>query len=109
MINISSDLGSIERNTIDRCQINGKYISGVSYRSSKCALNQVSKTLANELNSDGITVISLCPGWVQTDLGGQQAPQTAQSAISDMIKTIRNMKKEDSGKLVNFDGTILPY
>ena len=43
----------------------GMYI----YRSSKTGLNQVVKSLSVDLKSQGITVISLHPGWVKTDMG----------------------------------------
>ena len=57
---ISSKVGSIEDN-----KSGGMYI----YRSSKTALNQVVKSLSIDLKPLGISVISLHPGWVRTEMG----------------------------------------
>lgn len=61
---ISSKVGSITENTSG-----GGYI----YRSSKAALNSVVKSLHNDLNEQGFTVLALHPGWVQTRMGGPNA------------------------------------
>ncbi|MEM6431986.1 MAG: SDR family oxidoreductase, partial [Deinococcota bacterium] len=60
---MSSNLGSIARSS------GGEYI----YRSSKAALNMTAATLANDLAPRGIRVISMSPGWVRTDMGGNSA------------------------------------
>jgi NAD(P)-dependent dehydrogenase (short-subunit alcohol dehydrogenase family) len=41
-----------------------------AYRTSKAALNALTRILAAELRSDRILVNSICPGWVATDMGG---------------------------------------
>src|SRR5262249_42393553 len=40
------------------------------YRSSKAALNNAMKGLSIALKQDGIIVVPMHPGWVQTDMGG---------------------------------------
>ena len=64
VIMMTSDLASIEGNTMG-----GSH----PYRTSKTALNMLSKGLALELAAQGITVIPLTPGWTKTDLGGANA------------------------------------
>jgi NAD(P)-dependent dehydrogenase (short-subunit alcohol dehydrogenase family) len=49
-----------------------------SYHISKAALNMWTVLLADDLKSDDIRVNSICPGWVQTDMGGSAAPRTVQ-------------------------------
>ncbi len=44
-----------------------------SYKISKTALNMYTKTLAQRLKSKDITVSSVHPGWVKTDMGGEEA------------------------------------
>ena len=46
------------------------------YRSSKAALNAAVRSLAVDLRPRGIIAVVLCPGWVQTDMGGRDAALT---------------------------------
>jgi NAD(P)-dependent dehydrogenase (short-subunit alcohol dehydrogenase family) len=41
-----------------------------AYRTSKAALNALTRILAAELRHDRILVNAVCPGWVATDMGG---------------------------------------
>jgi NAD(P)-dependent dehydrogenase (short-subunit alcohol dehydrogenase family) len=41
-----------------------------AYRTSKAALNALTRVLAAELRADRIIVNAICPGWVATDMGG---------------------------------------
>uniref|UniRef100_A0A0K0DKZ1 NAD(P)-binding protein n=1 Tax=Angiostrongylus cantonensis TaxID=6313 RepID=A0A0K0DKZ1_ANGCA len=71
IINISSGAGSISTNTT------GSSSSGMlAYRTSKAALNSLMKTMAIDLEPEGILISSFCPGWVQTDMGGSNAQVT---------------------------------
>jgi NAD(P)-dependent dehydrogenase (short-subunit alcohol dehydrogenase family) len=45
-----------------------------AYRTSKLALNGLTRMLAAELEDDGILVNSVCPGWTATDMGGGGRP-----------------------------------
>lgn len=49
-----------------------------AYRVSKVALNAYVRLLARELSSDprNILVNAVCPGWVQTRMGGSSAPKS---------------------------------
>ena len=97
---LSSQLGSIEENTSG-----GMYI----YRSSKTALNQVVKSLSVDLKPMGITVISLHPGWVKTDMGGPNAPVSIDESIKGMMKVIDTTDIRNTGTFLNFDGQGLPW
>jgi NAD(P)-dependent dehydrogenase (short-subunit alcohol dehydrogenase family) len=43
------------------------------YRISKVGLNALTRMLHAELSGEGISVNSICPGWVKTDMGGDGA------------------------------------
>jgi NAD(P)-dependent dehydrogenase (short-subunit alcohol dehydrogenase family) len=55
-----------------------------AYRVSKTALNALTRILAAELRGDGILVNSVCPGWVETDMGGPGGRPVADGAASVM-------------------------
>lgn len=81
--------------------------SGTSYqyRSSKTALNMAFSVLAKEVAPQGISVVLLDPGWVQTDMGGSRAPLTPEQSISGMRKLLAGAPKEIAGKFLAYDGT----
>ena len=97
---LSSQLGSIGDNASG-----GMYI----YRSSKTGLNQVVKSLSVDLKLLGITVVSLHPGWVKTDMGGPNAPVTIDKSIEGMVNIIDTTDIKSTGKFLNYDGTELPW
>ena len=51
-----------------------------AYRTSKAALNALTRILAAELRGDRILVNAVCPGWVATDMGGAGGRPVAQGA-----------------------------
>lgn len=97
---ITSKMGSIADNTSG-----GHYL----YRSSKTALNMTVKSLAIDLAPRGITTIVLHPGWVQTDMGGYNAPTTPTQSIAGMRQVIERITLKDSGKFYGFDGQEIPW
>ena len=54
------------------------------------ALNMVTRSLACDLNPTVVTVINIHPGWVKTDMGGDDAPLTTSVSVGHMIE-IRNI------------------
>jgi NAD(P)-dependent dehydrogenase (short-subunit alcohol dehydrogenase family) len=67
VINVSSGMG----------EINSLYTGGyAAYRLSKTSLNAFTILLSAELRNTNIKVFAMCPGWVQTDMGGKGAPRT---------------------------------
>lgn len=81
IVNQSSILGSLT--TISQGQ--GGTWATPGYTSSKAALNMLTVVLAQHLADTNIKVNAAHPGWVQTDLGGAEAPlgvaEGAQTAV----------------------------
>lgn len=98
--NVTSILGSISLNE------DGNYYL---YRSSKAALNAATKCLANELKPQDIIVFALNPGWVQTDMGGENALLTPEESIKNIRKLLAGIGLADSGKFINYDGAQLSW
>ncbi len=95
IVNISSIMGSLGENAGG---------GAIIYRSSKAALNMVSKSLSAELAPRGITVIVFHPGWVSTDMGGPDAAVTPGESVEGMRAVIERVTPNDSGRFFNFDG-----
>jgi NAD(P)-dependent dehydrogenase (short-subunit alcohol dehydrogenase family) len=51
-----------------------------AYRTSKAALNALTRILAAELRGERILVNAVCPGWVATDMGGAGGRPVQQGA-----------------------------
>jgi NAD(P)-dependent dehydrogenase (short-subunit alcohol dehydrogenase family) len=79
------------------------------YRTSKTALNMVTRCLAIELKSQGTTVVAVHPGWVRTDMGGEQATLTTAESVAGLRNLIFQLRLADSGKFFNYDGSELPW
>lgn len=55
------------------------------YRISKTSLNALTRILASELRGTGILVNAVNPGWVQTDMGGQNANRTVEEGADGVV------------------------
>ncbi len=97
---ISSKVGSIADNSSG-----GSYV----YRSSKTAVNQVVKSLSIDLSSRDITVISLHPGWVQTDMGGPNAEISPDESVSGLKSILQSAGLSQSGQFIEFNGKSIPW
>ncbi len=100
IVNISSKMGSITTTSGG-----DQYI----YRSSKAALNMVSKNLAIDLKERGISVISVHPGWVRTDMGGPSADVSPEESVAGLRKVIDTADQSASGRFFTFEGEELPW
>jgi len=79
------------------------------YATSKAALNMLVKGLAATLASRKIIVVALSPGWVRTDMGGEQAPLAPETSVQGLRKVIAGLKRTDSGKFLSHDGAEIPW
>ncbi|WP_342618937.1 SDR family oxidoreductase [Rhodoferax sp. GW822-FHT02A01] len=78
---------------------------GWTYRVSKAALNMA--VVAAQPDYPKATFIALCPGWVQTDMGGTGAPLTVEASVGAMRHTLSRVTPKDKAKFLHHDGR--PY
>jgi NAD(P)-dependent dehydrogenase (short-subunit alcohol dehydrogenase family) len=84
------------------------YIGGVSssdswvYRASKAALNMA--VAAAQTDYRKAVLVAMHPGWVQTDMGGDNAPATPEQSVAAMRRTIEGLTGRHKGAFVNYDG-----
>ncbi|MEY4767432.1 MAG: hypothetical protein RL637_71 [Pseudomonadota bacterium] len=81
----------------------------LAYRSSKSALNAAMKSLSIDWQDRKISVLILHPGWVKTDMGGEEAPTSIYESISGMTRVIESFTLAQSGQFLNFKNQLLPW
>ena len=81
--------------------------NGWLYRASKAALNMVVKAAATTYPK--ATMIAMSPGWVQTDMGGVDAPTTVEQSVAGMLRQLGRLTPGDSGTFINFEGRQLAW
>jgi NAD(P)-dependent dehydrogenase (short-subunit alcohol dehydrogenase family) len=105
--NLSARVGSVSDNNLG-----GWY----SYRMSKAALNQATRTMAHELKRQSIWCIALHPGTTDTDLSkpfqknvaeGRLFP--AEFTVESLLRVINSMDDENSGGLYDWAGKAIPF
>ena len=72
------------------------------YRASKAALNMA--VAAAQHDYPAATLVTIDPGWVQTDMGGTGAPRTAAQSVRGMRETLADLAPADKGRLLHHDG-----
>lgn len=99
VININSGYGSVSEPILDD-------ESAAGYRISKAALNMYTRHLAFRLQSSGIIVSSIAPGWVKTDMGNSIATEshgpnrTPEQAADEIFHIVEAVK--ESGQFWRF-------
>jgi NAD(P)-dependent dehydrogenase (short-subunit alcohol dehydrogenase family) len=100
LVSISSQMGSIADNGSG---------GSILYRTSKAALNAAMKSLAIDLEDQGIGVLVLHPGWVKTDMGGANALIDATQSVAGMRQVIARLTLAQSGSFLKYDGSTLSW
>ena len=87
VVNLSSGMGQLS-------EMNGGW---PAYRISKTALNAVTRILSDELTGSGVTVNSVCPGWVRTDMGGPEAEREPEQGADTVVWLASGEARRASG------------
>jgi len=103
IVNISSRLGSISWR--GHSQLGG----AIAYQCSKAALNMLTAQMSIDYKELGVRVISISPGWVRTDMGGEQAKYEVQESVRLFTSQIEKLSPSESGIFVGEDGKIIPW
>lgn len=102
LVNLSSGLSS--------CGLNINPETGLdAYAASKAALNMLTRRLAAKLESRGIRVVAIDPGWVRTRMGGENAELSVEESIGALTATIDRITPEQSGLFLSRNGETLPW
>ena len=99
VVMISSGLGSLARTGS----------KAYAYRMSKAAMNMAARALAFDGAMAGITTVTVAPGWVRTDMGGQNAVLQPEESASALLALISGLKSADKGRFFRYDGAELDW
>lgn len=83
----------------------GSYI----YRASKAAVLNLGRNLATDLTPHGVAVGIYHPGWVKTDMGGDEAEITVGEACEGLLNRFDELSMKTTGCFQTWDGRTHPY
>ena len=98
VVNMSSGLG----------QLSDMGSTYPAYSISKTALNAITRQFAAALHDNGVTVNSVCPGWVKTDMGGPNAPRTVQQGAETVTWLVTKAPRTITGGFLR-DRQVIPW
>ncbi len=97
---MSSILGSVE---------SGPGMGMDLYGASKAALNHMTRTFVAKLGETRLTVLSMHPGWVKTDMGGDQAPLDVETSSRGMVEQVTRAIGQGGHRYQDYQGIPLPW
>ena len=97
---MSSGLGSIT--ALDAPEI-------ALYKASKAALNSMTNTFISQLGEDRPTVLTLHPGWVKTDMGGDGADIDVQTSTRGLVEQVNAYAGKGGHYFIDYKGQTIPW
>jgi NAD(P)-dependent dehydrogenase (short-subunit alcohol dehydrogenase family) len=104
IVNLSSILGSLALHADPKSPIYDA--KAFAYDASKSALNAFTVHLAHELRDTKIKVNSAHPGWVKTDMGGEQAPLDIVTGAKTSVQLATLPDSGPTGAYIHLDQTL---
>lgn len=80
-----------------------------AYRASKAAALNIGRNLSTDLRPEGIAVGIYHPGWVRTDMGGEEGDITVEESAAGLITEFDALCIETTGCFHTWDGRIHAY
>ncbi len=98
---MSSVMGSVAENLAGTSEL---------YRASKAALNSMTRGFFNAgLGGRKITVLSLHPGWVRTDMGGPSAAVSVEESVKGLADVLAAQKGAHAHKFLDYRGETIAW
>ena len=77
------------------------------YRGSKAALNMFMRSFA--ARHAGRAMVLMAPGWVNTDLGGPQAPLTIEDSVPNLVNVLLAQQGKPGLQYLDYRGRVVPW
>lgn len=80
-----------------------------AYRASKAALNMLARCFHQRHGGEGRTMLLMHPGWVKTDMGGENAPVEVATSVEGLYSTLGKWHGAGELVFVDYAGNVLPW
>ena len=107
IINVSSGVGSLTTNS-DRAY-HYRAIFGPVYPASKTALNAITLAMALELESTGIKVNAVSPGYTKTNLNGYEGTETLEEGAREAVRVALLGPDSPTGTFTRWENETIPW
>jgi NAD(P)-dependent dehydrogenase (short-subunit alcohol dehydrogenase family) len=97
---MSSGQGSIANNHAGQREL---------YRGTKAALNQFMRSFAARQDSARRPMLTMAPGWVRTELGGEQAPLGIADSIPSLVNVMLDKLGRQGLEYLDYQGRTVPW
>jgi NAD(P)-dependent dehydrogenase (short-subunit alcohol dehydrogenase family) len=97
---MSSGQGSIGNNTTGMREV---------YRGSKAALNMFMRSFAARQSDSARAFVLMAPGWVQTTLGGPDAPFTIEESVPNLVNVLLAKRERPGLEFLDRFGQTVPW
>jgi NAD(P)-dependent dehydrogenase (short-subunit alcohol dehydrogenase family) len=97
---MSSGQGSITNNTTGLREL---------YRGSKAALNMFMRSFAARQSDTARALVLMAPGWVQTALGGPDAPFTIEESVPNVVNVLLAKRERPGLEYLDRFGRTVPW
>jgi NAD(P)-dependent dehydrogenase (short-subunit alcohol dehydrogenase family) len=96
---MSSEIGSIQINK-------GKW---EMYSASKAALNMLMKCFAARHEGDTRALLLVAPGWVRTEMGGEEATLSIEESVPNVVKSVEAQAGKAGLRFIDRHGETVPW
>ncbi|KAK9978376.1 hypothetical protein ABG768_020129 [Culter alburnus] len=79
------------------------------YAVSKAGFNMLTVLAAEEIKADEILCMALHPGWVKTELGGDDATLEPKESVEGMLRVIGSLTEKQHGRFLDYTGETVPW
>lgn len=97
---MSSSLGSVSLNSWGGWEV---------YRASKAALNTLMRSYAATHSNEHRSLALVDPGWVKTDMGGEDATLTIEESIPHVVDHLTGLQGKPGLSYFNYKGETVPW
>ncbi|NYE60029.1 NAD(P)-dependent dehydrogenase (short-subunit alcohol dehydrogenase family) [Duganella sp. 1224] len=97
---MSSGQGSIANNHAGQREL---------YRGTKAALNQFMRSFAARQDSARRPMLTMAPGWVRTELGGDEAPLRIEDSIPSLVNVMLTKLGRPGLEYLDYQGRTVPW